>query len=133
MNKALQKKFDVIMAERTIVCEAIAVSNDDSNPVLAKRIREDCNYTASMGIAGGYYDGPLAWAASNFLRWRLAACDSGCAGPGAFGSSSFGRDPEDVPWSSSSAMPNPSAIAQVATPAPRPQCAEARRSGQSSC
>ena len=61
MNKALQKKFDVIMAERTIVCEAIAVSNDDSNPVLAKRIREDCNYTASMGIAGGYYDGPLAY------------------------------------------------------------------------
>ena len=61
MNKALQKKFDVIMAERTIVCEAIAVSNDDSNSVLAKRIREDCNYTASMGIAGGHYDGPLAY------------------------------------------------------------------------
>ena len=36
VNKALQKKFDVIMAERTIVCEAIAVSNDDSNSVLAK-------------------------------------------------------------------------------------------------
>ena len=25
------------MAERTVVCEAIAASNDDSNPVLAKR------------------------------------------------------------------------------------------------
>ena len=52
VNKALQKKFDVIMAERTIVCEAIAVSNDDSNPVLAKRIREDCNYTASIHVVG---------------------------------------------------------------------------------
>ena len=61
VNKAMQKKFDLIMAERTVVCEAIAASNDDSNPVLAKRIREDCNYTASMGIAGGYYDGPLAY------------------------------------------------------------------------
>ena len=37
MNKAMQKKFDLIMAERTVVCEAIAASNDDSNPVLAKR------------------------------------------------------------------------------------------------
>ena len=60
VNKAMQKKFDLIMAERTVVCEAIAASNDASNPVLAKRIREDCNYTATMGIAGGYYDGPLA-------------------------------------------------------------------------
>ena len=41
--------------------------------------------------------------------------------------------PEDVPWSSSSAMPNPSAVARVATSAPRPQCAEARRSGLGSC
>ena len=53
VNKAMQKKFDLIMAERTVVCEAIALSNDETNPVLAKRIREDCNYTASMGIAGG--------------------------------------------------------------------------------
>ena len=80
-----------------------------------------------------YIPPPAERAASNFLRWRLATCDSGCAGPGAFGSSSFGRDPEDVPWSSSSAMPNPRAIVRVATPAPRPQCAEARRSGLSSC
>ena len=61
VNKAMQKKFDLIMAERTVVCESIAFSNDETNPVLAKRIREDCNYTASMGIAGGYYDGPLAY------------------------------------------------------------------------
>ena len=29
--------------------------------MLAKRIRDDCNYTASLGIAGGYYDGPRAY------------------------------------------------------------------------
>ena len=32
----------LIMAERTVVCESIAFSNDETNPVLAKRIREDC-------------------------------------------------------------------------------------------
>ena len=57
VSKAAQKKLDLIMGERTVVCEAIAVSNDESN----KRIREDCNYTVSLGISGGYYDGPLAY------------------------------------------------------------------------
>ena len=49
------------MDERTVLCEAIAISNDTNNPVLAKRIRDDCNYTATLGIAGGYYDGPRAY------------------------------------------------------------------------
>ena len=34
VNKAMQKKFDLIMAERTVVCEAIAASNDDSVAVI---------------------------------------------------------------------------------------------------
>ena len=57
----MQKKYDVTMHERTVLCEAIAVSNDTNNPVLAKRIRDDCNYTATLGISGGYYDGPRAY------------------------------------------------------------------------
>ena len=61
VEQAMQKKYDVTMDERTILCEAIAISNDTNNPVLAKRIRDDCNYTASLGIAGGYYDGPRAY------------------------------------------------------------------------
>jgi hypothetical protein len=32
VGKAMQKKFDLITAERTVVCESIAASNDDSNP-----------------------------------------------------------------------------------------------------
>ena len=61
VEQAMQKKYDVTMDERTVLCEAIAISNDTNNPVLAKRIRDDCNYTATLGIAGGYYDGPRAY------------------------------------------------------------------------
>ena len=61
VEQAMQKKYDVTMDERTVLCEAIAISNDTNNPVLAKLIRDDCNYTATLGIAGGYYDGPRAY------------------------------------------------------------------------
>ena len=57
----MQKKYDATTDERTILCEAIVISNDTNNPVLAKRIRDDCHYTASLGIAGGYYDGQRAY------------------------------------------------------------------------
>ena len=36
VNKAMQKKFDLIMAERTVVCEAIAFSNDETELLLAE-------------------------------------------------------------------------------------------------
>ena len=30
-------------------------------PTAPERIRDDCNYTATLGISGGYYDGPRAY------------------------------------------------------------------------
>ena len=89
--------------------------------------------TLAIDRSGGDAGGDGGGGGSAPFVATAAPAPAVCAPGLAFGSNSVGRDPEDVPWSSSSAMPNPRAIVRVATPAPRPQCAEARRSDLSSC
>ena len=67
VNKAMQKKFDLIMAERTVVCEAIALSNDETVETRPRAVVEDIFRRDHWGL----HAAPAAAASPWTARLRL--------------------------------------------------------------
>ena len=69
-NKAnARKRFTITMQEWTSVYTALKESTEHTAPVLSRELKDMCDLAVTQNIAGGYFDGPRAWA---IVRHRLA-------------------------------------------------------------
>ena len=69
-NKANEsKRFSITMAEWTTIFSLLKASTEETAPVLSRQLKDMCDLAITQGIAGGYFDGPRAWA---MVKHKLA-------------------------------------------------------------
>ena len=56
-----EKRWQITMETWTEIYTALKESTEITAPVLSKKMKDACDLSKTMGIVGGYYDGPLAF------------------------------------------------------------------------